>query len=131
MTEAQRRQRAAAYEQTLETLNAKAAELEKDMEELEALAGKFSGLQDRLALRKSERMAVLGTIGGICHVKSARVYHQGMSELAGGPDYGAVYGGLSDAIDKIYQEISSIRQQLSSCEYEIGCCKAGLKSLTQ
>ena len=95
-------------------------ELEKQIEELEALGDKYGRLQTRFGDRQQLRQSKLAAfLSSRIQNQILKQYYNGMSQLLGGSDFNNAYEGLSEAKRIINRKILELDQQLEDCKGRI------------
>ncbi len=92
--------------------------LYNQIEELEALGGKFTNLQTKFGDMQSARQQKLRSFATISN-KIFSSYLAGMRDLLSNTEFQNTYDGLSTARGKVRAKIEEIARQISDCEEKI------------
>lgn len=107
-------------EDILDQLQIEKREIERKLEELDALKGKVSNLQLRFGDKQEQRKTMLlGAARSTVQNKILGIYHDGMSGLLNGTEFNGAYEGLSESKQRINAQIAVLDGELSRCNENI------------
>lgn len=94
--------------------------LEAQIEELDLLRSKYSGLQSRFEQRQQKRQSKLQSfLSSTLSNQILRKYYSGMNSLLTGTEYGNAYAGLGEAKSKITSQINRLDDEIDTCNANI------------
>lgn len=124
MTEAEIRSNIRYNEDLIDQYTQEKRDVEAQIDELDALKSKYSGLQSRFGERQQQRQTSLASmLGSGIQNSILHKYYSGMSGLLGGTGFNNAYDGLSEAKRRIDQKIAQLDYQRNDYEDKISYCK--------
>lgn len=94
--------------------------IEKQIEELEEVRGKYANLQNRFGERQQQRQSKLAHLQNSKTQNSIfKKYYAGMNALLVGKDFSDTYDGLSEAKNKINRKINKLAQKCDDLNEKI------------
>ncbi len=107
-------------EDLLDQFYAEKAEIEKKIDELERLSGKFDVLQNNFSQKQTRRLQGLSQFSqSTISNRIVPIYRDGMGELLNGAQYHTALNGLSTAKSRIGSKKQELLEELSDCEGRI------------
>lgn len=112
--------RISQYNGQINNLRNNKQNLENQLDELQRLHNKVTGLLDAFSSRQAKRVANFNknnsVTGGLRFIKT---YIEGMKDLLSGQEYRNTYNGLTTAIDKVKKQIQAKQREIESVGSQI------------
>lgn len=120
MTANQIRSNIAYNEDIIDELYEEKMNIERELDELDALKSKISNLQAKFEDRQQHRQnMLLGFTRSVIQNKILKTYYEGMKSLLEGTDFHNACAGLWESKQRIHSKMMALEGELSRCNESI------------